>query len=146
MAFTRTITAANSIYLFTIPGVYDQPQQLQGYSTDAAFETAASEAIEAMKGVDGRMSSGFVPFMTEQTINLQADSVSNQIFEDWWNAQKQAREVFPCSALITLPSLKRKYTCTNGVLRSYTSIPGSRKTLQPRPAVILWDNIDPANS
>ena len=141
----RTLTAANSIYMLTCPGIYDSPVQLQGYATDAAFETAAAEAVEVMKGVDGKMSSGFVPFMTEQTINLQADSASNIVFETIWNTQTTVQEVFPVSALISLPSLARKYNLINGVLRSYSSIPGSRKTLQPRPAIIMWDKISPSD-
>ncbi len=141
----RTLTAANSIYMLTCPGIYDTPVQLQGYATDAAFETAAAEAVEVMKGVDGKMSSGFTPFMTEQTVNLQADSASNLVFENIWNTQKTAREVYPVSALISLPSLGRKYTLINGALRTYSSIPGSRKVLQPRAAIIMWDDISVAD-
>ena len=141
----RTLTAANSIYMLTCPGIYDTPVQLQGYATDAAFETAAAEAVEVMKGVDGKMSFGFVPFMTEQTVNIQADSSSAIVFETIWNQQLTDQEVYPCSALISLPSLGRKYTLTNGVLRTYSSIPGSRKVLQPRAAIFMWDKIGAAD-
>lgn len=140
----RTITAANSVYMLSIVGLYSTPQQLQGYSVDAAFETEASEPAEVQMGVDGIMSAGFVPFLTKQTITLQADSASIPIFEDWLAAQKQAREILYANATIVLPSLQRKYALTQGVLSSIVSIPGAKKVMQPRPFTITWASIDPA--
>ena len=141
----KTLTAANSQYLITIPGLYSSPTPLQGYATDDAFETAASELAEVVKGVDGIMSAGYMPYITEQTVHLQADSPSTQIFEDWLNTSKTAQEVFYANATIILPGLQRKYTLTKGVLRSYVPIPGAKKTMQPRPAIIMWSDISPAS-
>lgn len=140
----RTITAANAVYMLDIPGLYPVPQRLQGFGTDSAFDTDASEPAETMMGVDGILSAGFVPFMTRQTITLQADSPSVLIFEDWLAAMKQAREVLFANATIVLPSVGRKYTNTRGVVTSVPAIPGTRKVLQPRAFVITWGDISPA--
>lgn len=139
-----TITAANSVYILTVPGVFDAPQQLQGYATDAAFETAESENAEVVIGVDGIISAGFVPFMTEQTISFQADSDSAILFEQWLQAEKAALEKFEATANISLPSIGRKYALTNGFLMRVTSIPGARKVLQARNFTIRWGDISPA--
>jgi hypothetical protein len=124
-----TITAANSVYMLTIPQLYPIPQQLVGYAADAAFETEAS--------------AGFVPFLTKQGISIMPDSPSAIVFEDWLTAQKSAQEIYSASAVIYLPSISRSYIMTNGVLTSTFSIPGTRKVLQARTFTITWGDITP---
>ncbi len=141
---TKTITAANSVFMLSITGLYVTPQRLQGYSADAAFDTDAVEPAETMMGVDGKMSAGFVPTMTKQTITLQADSPSCAVFETWLAAMKSAREVLFANGTVSLPSVGRKYTMTKGVLSSYPAISGVRKVLQPRAFAITWEDISPA--
>ena len=142
----NTITAANSVYLLTIPGLYDTPQLLVGYMADAAFDTEAASPAEVVIGVDGVMSSGYTPYVTAQVISLMPDSPSSIIFEEWLAAQKSQAEVLPAFATIALPSVSRKYTLTNGVLTSIMAIPSARKVLQGRPFTITWNEISPANS
>lgn len=139
----RTLTAANSILMLSITGLFPVPQRIQGYATDDAFATEGVTPAEVMKGVDGKMSYGYVPYMTPMTINLQADSLSNDIFDAWLAAQKAAGEVFPANGLITLPGLQRSYTLTNGVLTQIQTFASVRKTLQMRPFTITWDSVDP---
>jgi hypothetical protein len=138
-----SITAANAVYLLSVTGLFPVPQQLQGFSADAAFDTDASEPAEVVIGVDGRMSAGYVPFLTRQTISIMPDSVSSLLFEDWLAAQKAAGEVYFANASITLISVNRAYVLTNGILTSIVSIPGTRKVLQARNFIITWGSIDP---
>lgn len=140
----KTITAANSIFLLTIPGLYITPQQLQGYAADAAFDTEATEPVEVQMGVDGIMSAGYVPQPTKQTITLQADSQSIELFETWLATMKYTREVIFCNGSVTLPSVSRKYTATKGALTGYPGMPGVRKVLQPRTFTITWQDVSPA--
>ncbi len=140
----RTITAANSVYLLSIPGLYSTPVLLQGYATDDAFATEAVDTSEVVKGVDGIMSAGFIPYLTKQTIMLQADSNSIEIFENWLAAMKQAREVIYGNATLSIPSLERKYAMTKGVLSNIQATPTAKKTMQARPFIITWDSVDPA--
>lgn len=139
----NSITAANSIYMIAILGLYPIPQQLQGYAADAAFDTEAADSAEIVIGVDGIMSAGFVPFVTKQTINIMPDSPSSLLFEDWMAAQKAAREVYYANASVTLPSVNRAYVLTNGILTSFPAIPGTRKVLQARAFTITWESINP---
>lgn len=144
-----SITAANSVYMFTVVGLFDTPQQLQGYATDAAFATDASESAEVVKGVDGRMSAGFMPFLTNQTVSLQADSASAFLFEDWIAAQiaslaSGGSGIYYANATLSIPSIGRKYTQTKGVLKNVPILPTAKKVLQARDFVITWDAISAA--
>ena len=96
-------------------------------------------------GVDGFMSAGFVPALTRQTVALQADSPSAILFDTWAQAQKTTGEIYFGSATILLPSISRRWTLTNIVLRSWITIPGTRKVLQARTAGLTIGGIGIAN-
>ena len=135
------ITAANAVYMLGVASLYPTAQQLQGFGTDSAFDTDASEPAEVMIGVDGFVSAGFVPFLTKQTITLQADSPSVTLFEDWVSAMSAQLEVYYAFGLISLPAISRSYVLSQGVLTSVPQVPGTRKVLQPRNFVITWGSI-----
>lgn len=137
------ITAANSVYTLSIVPVFPVPQQLQGYATDAAWDTDATQNAEAQIGVDGLLSAGFVPALTNQTIRLQADSSSIALFEAWAAAQRASKNIFYAIGNISLPSVSRAYVCQRGVLMSYASMPGVGKVLKPRDFTITWQSIEP---
>lgn len=139
-----TITSANSILLISIAGLYDIPQQLQGFAADDVFDTEAIEPAETMMGVDGRLSAGWVPTPIKQNISLQADSDSIRIFENWVTAQKTAREVYEATGQVQLPSVRRKYAMVRGFLTSIPPTPAAKKVLQPRRFQITWESITSA--
>lgn len=136
-----TITAANSIFMLSIRGLFPVPQQLQGYSADDAFSVEAVEPAEVVMGVDGRMSAGYVPYMTPISISIMPDSPSNSLFDAWLAAQKAANEVYAADAVISLPSVNRSYVCTFGILTSIQAFPGVKKVLQARPFRITWESV-----
>lgn len=140
----RTLTAANSVYMLAVAGLYPIAQQLQGYSTDDAFATEAQEIADVQMGVDGIMSAGYVPQPVRQTIMLQGDSESNVLFDTWANVMRSSREIRRASATIWIPSIGKKYALTRGVLVSYPPIPGVKKVLQARTFGITWESIAPA--
>jgi len=144
MAAKRSLTAANAILLIGVVGLYDSPQQIQGFSTDDAFDVDAIEGAETMMGVDGRMSAGFVPRERKMSIVLQADSLSNDFFDNWARAQEVGRSLYWANGSIAIPANRKKYTLTNGILSSYKPLPGVKKVLQPRTHVITWEASSPA--
>lgn len=137
----KTLTAANSVYMLTVRNLFPAPQQLQGFAADDAFSTEQVQPAEVVMGVDGIMSAGWLPTMTPQTISLQADSASAEIFDAWVAAEKVARELYFADALISLPALGRSYVLTRGALTSYTAIVGVKKILQPRTFTITWNSV-----
>lgn len=139
----KTITSANSVYTILVAGVIPAPFQLQGFATDAAFETEAADVAETVMGVDGIMSAGFIPFITSQTITLQADSPSIEVFETWLGAMKAVREIFYANGTIALPSVGKSYVLTKGVLKRVTQSPAARKTLQPQVYQLDWNDVQP---
>ena len=139
-----TITAANSIFAIAIKGLFDSPQILQGFAADAAFTTEAVDSVETVMGVDGRFSAGWVPMELRQTITIMPNSPSADVFERWYLAQQTIREVYAASAVITIPSIKKEYTCTEGYLSSYTPIAEVAKVLRARTFSITWGFISPA--
>ena len=136
-----TITAANSVFLLAIGGIFPVPQQLQGYAADAAFAFDAIEPAETVMGVDGKMSAGFTPYMTPQTVSIMPDSPSLSIFEAWLAAMQTSREVFFGNATIILPAIGRKYTLTRGVLTSAKTAPDVKKVLQAQEFKLTWESV-----
>lgn len=137
-----TITSANSVLTLVIAGLFPAPVQLQGYASDKAFTTEAVDLAEVQMGVDGRMTAGFVPNPTKQTITLQADSPSKDIFTALIQAMKTAREVFYISGTLSLPSTGESFTMTRGILTNAKQIPDAQKVLQPVDYVITWESVN----
>lgn len=137
-----TITSANSVFTLVVTGLFPAPVQLKGYASDKAFTTEAVDLAEVQMGVDGRMTAGYVPNPVKQTITLQADSPSKDIFTAVIQAMKTAREVFYISGSISLPSTGESFTLTRGILTNAKQIPDAQKVLQPVDYVITWESVN----
>ena len=137
-----TITSANSVFTLVVAGLFPAPVQLLGYASDKAFTTEAVDLAEVQMGVDGRMTAGFVPNPVKQTITLQADSPSKDIFTAVIQAMKTAREVFYISGSISLPSTGESFALTRGILTNAKQIPDAQKVLQPVDYVITWESVN----
>lgn len=138
----KTITSANSVFTLVVAGLFPAPVQLQGYSTDRAFMTDATDLAEVQMGVDGRMTAGYVPAAVKQTVSLQADSPSKDIFTAMIQAMKTAREIYYITGNIILPSTGESFAMTRGVLTNVKQIPDAQKVLQPQDYVITWESIN----
>ena len=79
----------------------------------------------------------------KQTITLQADSPSKDIFTALIQAMKTAREVYFVSGSIALPSTGEAFTLTRGILTNAKQIPDAQKVLQPVDYVITWESVEP---
>ena len=139
MANNNTITSANSVLLISVPGIFNTPQQLQGFGADDAYSMSLVTNAEVVIGVDAIMSAGWLPQIKEMDVTLQADSDSNTFFETWYQAEEQAQEKFKATATIMQPSVGRTYTLTNGVLSMYAPISDAKKVLQARKFQIKWN-------
>ena len=124
-----TITSANSVFTLVVAGLFPAPVQLRGYASDKAFTTEAVDLAEVQMGVDGRMTAGFVPNPVKQTITLQADSPSKDIFTAIIQAMKTAREVFYISGSISLPLTGESFALTRGIMTNAKQIPDAQKVL-----------------
>ena len=108
----RTITAANSVVLFSAEGYFNTPIQLQAFQVDNAFSFGDATIGETRIGVDGKQSGGWVSHEVPVTVFLEANSPSRQSMEDfraWMNAQMETSKV---TIDITLPSIGKRVVAT----------------------------------
>lgn len=143
MANTRTLTSANAVLMLGVQGLYDVPRRLQGFSADDVTDIDGLAVGESSMGVDGRLSAGFVFNPITQNITLQADSESNDLFENWQQAERQAREKYVAFGTILVKATGRRYTLTRGFLMNASLMPAIRKTLQARRFSLTWENVSP---
>ena len=134
-----TITSVNSIFLLTVPNLYDTPVRVEGFSTDAAISMAQRNPVVAQVGVDGKTSFGLVMTNKEITVTLAADSPSLRLFEDWAAYQDGIREVMLCHAEFTLPAINRKYVGLRGGLTAVQDMPVVARTLQASAYTLTFD-------
>jgi len=147
---SRTITSANDVFIITVQGLATllgiNPQfQLQGFATDDAFDIGDSSPVLVRKGVDGRKSSGYTPFLIEQTIHLQADSSSIDFFDNWLAAMNSIQEDLPCDGSIVSPSVGKIYTLSNGSMTRNLQMAPNKKVKEPQAYQITWDTVTVAN-
>lgn len=142
-----TITSANAKLTITVSGPAGAvvgPFTVQGFASDDAFSTDPVESGIARIGVDGRPSFGFVPFLTPQTITLQADSPSIPLFEAWLGAEQVLQEALIANGSLSLPSLQKSYALIKGGLTRITPIPPGKRVLEPVTYEITWGSVQPA--
>lgn len=141
-----TITAANSEFVIVCPQVFAVPQVIEGYATEDAFDTEEVTIAEVKVGVDGKKSEGFTPFLTPQSIHLQADSNSIFVFDQIFAAMKAAREVVRIDGSIWLPGPGTVYSMNNGTLTKYKPLPDAKKLLEAQSFTIVWGSTDKSNA
>lgn len=138
------IGSANSVLTLSIATLFPSPQQLQGFGVDDIYDIAQVKNIETLMGVDGVLSAGFVWKERVQTVTLQADSASNDIF-DVWNSQQEANlTAYPAQGLIRLPGIATKFIQTRGFLTGYKPAPKGGRILHARTYEITWQRVAPA--
>lgn len=136
----KTITSANATLFVTVDGLWSSPQQLEGFGTDSAVEQDDFTPGVAEKGVDGKMSVGWVPTVKVIKISFAADSPSLSLMADWIEAQEKAREVMPCNMTFNLRSIGKSYTGTKGVITGGGNMPNAQQTLKPRQYTLTFES------
>jgi Tail fiber protein gp32 len=139
----KTITSANAILVLSINSVYPTPIQLQGFAVDDIYDVPAIKPSENLRGVDGKMSSGFVFNNIEQNIALQADSASNDIFDNWFQQMQVIADILYAYGKITLVGIGKTYNMNKGALSSYEPMAAAKKVLQQRKFAITWESVTP---
>lgn len=145
MTIGGSLTSANIVLMLSVANLFDTPQQIQGFASDEAFDFSDVETSETVMGVDGILSAGWLPKELMQSISLQADSASNQFFEDWYANEQQARDLLIASGTVTYPSIGKQYNLVRGFLKGTSPAPKAGKILQPRKYSIVWNYIQPSS-
>lgn len=140
----RTLTAADAVIVLNVTDLSLGPVQLQGFAADDVFDIENIKSVEAVMGVDGKLSGGFIFAEVTQGITLQADSLSNDFFDALWTQSQANRTVYYLSGVTSLPAVGTKYTHTRGLLIGWKPAPDAKKILQPRKFAIVWEKIAPS--
>ncbi len=140
-----SITSSNATLMMTISIIFPTPEQIQNFATDDVTDVDEVESAQTMRGVDGKLSGGFVYADIKQSIILMADSPSIDIFDQWYNAQVANRTTYTADAILLL-DVGKKWTFTKGFLKGYKPIPQAKKLLQPQRFNIEWETVVSAPS
>lgn len=124
----RTITAANSVVMFTAEGYFDQAIQLQGFQIDNAFSFGDATVGETRIGVDGKQSGGWISHEVPITVFLEANSESRSQMEEYRAWMNSNQETSLCTLDITLPSIGKRITAS-GFMVSQGGGPSAQKLL-----------------
>jgi hypothetical protein len=141
-----SLTAVNAVITLTIPGVFNQPQQLQQFAVDDVADVDTLTVAETLMGVDGFLSGGYVFNKIKYNYTLQANSPSCFVFDQWKLAQDAQTDTFTANGLLLLKSLGTKWTWTRGFLVEWKPAPDVKKILQPRKFAIEWQSVAPQPS
>lgn len=125
----RTITAANSIVLFSTDNYFSSPIQLQGFQADNAFTFGDAAMGETVMGVDGQQSGGWVAHEVDFTLFLQANSASREPMENFRGHCNSRMETERVTFNITFPSTGRTVSAS-GFMVSTSGGTSAQKLLQ----------------
>lgn len=137
MAF-NTITSSSATFLLTVQSLYPQGVQLIGFGVDDAFVAEMADAAETQVGVDGYGVMGYRPREIPMSIRFLASSPSIVVFENWQAQEDALNDKLPATAIITMPSVGRKYACQLGALMRVSTMAEARRVLQNREWRISW--------
>lgn len=140
----RTLTSANCAIAIRVPLVFPTAFRLENFSADDIYDTNDVDTVELVMGADGRLSAGWIANVIEQRFTFKADSTTLDKIDDWYMAERQAREKFPATGSINIPSIQKKFAMQRGFLMRYKPMPDAKRILQSVSFSIGWQTVSPA--
>lgn len=125
------ITSANASLVLTVDTVIPAGVALTQFSTDQSFNQNEITIAEDRMGVDGNLAAGWVPSIKTVVINLEASSPSYEIMAMLLRTMEANRTIYECTLVATVPSIRKIYTWSKGVLKTATAVVNAKKTLDP---------------
>ena len=131
MGELTNITSANASLMLVVETIIPAGVQLSHFSTDAAFDASEVTIVEDRMGVDGHLAAGWVPAIKTVKIDLEAGSPSMWFLDMVARAMENNRTVYTSTLVATIPSIRRIYTWSEGVLKTGTMVNNAKKVLDP---------------
>ena len=125
------ITFANASLVLTLATVIPAGVALTQFSTDQSFNQNEITIAEDRMGVDGNLAAGWVPSIKTVVINLEASSPSYEIMAMLLRTMEANRTIYECTLVATVPSIRKIYTWSKGVLKTATAVANAKKVLDP---------------
>jgi hypothetical protein len=139
------ITDADAIIMLTVENLYGSGVQIQGFSADTAWTAGDAQIAEARMGVDGKLSAGYTPSPRTINISLEASSPSLEVMRNIVASSQLNNAVYTCSMQITIPSQKKEYSLTNGVLHTAHDLSDGKKVLDPSQFTFIFEKCKPSS-
>ena len=133
------ITSANAVVAISVESLFSV--NLENFSADSSFTTDTVQAAETRMGVDGHMAAGFTPAIKTGTINLEAGSPSHTFLQLLRQAQEVNHKPYKVQMVVSIPSIGKRYTLSNGVLQSYKDMPDGQTVLSPTQWVFHFESM-----
>lgn len=137
----RTLTTANSVLTLSAPQLDIIAVQIQGFSTDDAFDTTAVKPVEAVVGIDNQKSSGRIAYLVPFKIMLQATSPSIDVMDAIAEGIQALNDDIEIGIVLESPALGKLWTMTNGSLTSYKPTPAGKKLLGPQDYEFMFEKL-----
>ena len=131
MSDLTNITSANASLVLIVNTIIPSGVQLQHFSTDQSFSQADITVTEDRMGVDGNLAAGWIPAIKTVQVSLEAGSPSMWYMDMLQRAMENNRTIYECTLIATIPSIRKVYTWTKGVLKSGTLVNNGKKVLDP---------------
>ncbi len=123
------ITSSNSSTVLTVESVFPQGVIFQSYSTDAAWALDEVQLAQGDVGVDGVYTAGYTPMKKVITFTFNASSPTVPSLEAVATAMDTAQTIFGMSLILTIPSIGKVYTFTEGTMVSGKRLADGAKVL-----------------
>ena len=124
------ITSANSVVTLNCQKL-GISAQLQQFAADTGYEGEDDQVAETRMGMDGKMVAGQTPNIKVVTLHLEARSPSVQYLRLIKRAMEKNRTIYPCTMVISQPSIGQRTTYSTGVLQSAKDLADGKKVLDP---------------
>ncbi|WP_313687902.1 phage tail fiber protein [Pantoea sp.] len=140
---SQTITSADCTINLTVTNLYPSGFAMQEFEAQNIFDMGDTEVAETLRTADGKLVGGFVFGDLPWTFHLMPSSPTRAYLDTWFLTQRTSLAIFRCNGVIILPSLGKKYTLTNGILKNWKVMPSAARVLQPMAGLIEWESITP---
>ena len=131
MSELTNITSANASLVLIVNTIIPSGVQLQHFSTDQSFSQSDVTVTEDRMGVDGNLAAGWIPAIKTVQVSLEAGSPSMWYMDMLQRAMENNRTIYECTLIATIPSIRKIYTWTGGVLKTGTMVNNAKKVLDP---------------
>lgn len=131
MAELTNITSANASLVLIVDSIIPAGVQLQQFSTDSMFDQGETTVVEDRMGVDGNLAAGWIPSIKTVKVDLEAGSPSMWFLDMLQRAMENNRTIYDCTLVATIPSIRKIYTWTKGVLKTGNLVNNAKKVLEP---------------
>ena len=114
------VTSANATVAISVEELFSTT--LQNFSADSAWTSDTVQSAETRMGVDGIMVAGYTPQIKTLTINLEPSSPSLSFLQLLRQAQEANLKPYRVQVVVSIPSVKKRFTFSEGVLQSFKDL------------------------